>query len=73
MTRIDTVERLFAADPERTFAAVEDPDALAEWFPPDRMTGRIERVDLRTGGSYRMVLTYTDATNRSRSRTISPA
>lgn len=61
MTRVDTAERLVAADPQRTFAALVDPDALAEWLPPDGMTGRIEHFDLRPGGSYRMVLTYTDA------------
>ena len=61
MTRVDTAERLIAADPERAFAALVDPDALAEWLPPDGMTGRIEHFDLRPGGSYRMVLTYTDA------------
>lgn len=61
MSRVDTAERLIAADPERTFAALVDPDALAKWLPPDGMTGRIEHFDLRPGGSYRMVLTYTDA------------
>ena len=61
MTRIDTAERLVPADPERAFAALVDPEALAEWLPPDGMTGRIEHFDLRPGGSYRMVLTYTDA------------
>jgi uncharacterized protein YndB with AHSA1/START domain len=31
------------------------------WLPPGGMTGRFERFDARTGGSYRMVLTYSDA------------
>ena len=61
MTRVDTAERLVTAGPERAFAALVDPDALAAWLPPDGMTGRIEHFDLRPGGSYRMVLTYTDA------------
>lgn len=61
MTRIDTAERLVPAGPERAFAALVDPQALAEWLPPDGMTGRVEHFDLRPGGSYRMVLTYTDA------------
>ena len=31
------------------------------WLPPGGMTGRFERFDARPGGSYRMVLTYSDA------------
>ena len=31
------------------------------WLPPGGMTGRFERFDARPGGSYRMVLTYPDA------------
>ena len=31
------------------------------WLPPGGMTGRFERFDARPGGTYRMVLTYADA------------
>ena len=31
------------------------------WLPPDGMTARFERFDPRPGGSYRLVLTYVDA------------
>ncbi len=31
------------------------------WLPPEGMIDRFERFDARTGGSYRLVLTYTDA------------
>jgi uncharacterized protein YndB with AHSA1/START domain len=31
------------------------------WLPPGGMTGRFERFDARPGGSYRMMLTYSDA------------
>jgi uncharacterized protein YndB with AHSA1/START domain len=48
------------ASPETVYAALVDPDALAVWLPPAGMTGSFERFDLRPGGSYRMVLTYTD-------------
>lgn len=44
----------------RVFAALTDPDALAEWLPPTGMTGSFERFDARPGGSYRLVLTYAD-------------
>jgi uncharacterized protein YndB with AHSA1/START domain len=50
-----------AAPPERVYAALSDPEALAVWLPPDGMTGRFEHFDGRPGGSYRLVLTYADA------------
>jgi uncharacterized protein YndB with AHSA1/START domain len=40
-----------------------DPEALAAWLPPDGMSGRFERFDARPGGSYRLMLTYADASN----------
>jgi uncharacterized protein YndB with AHSA1/START domain len=50
-----------AAPPERVYAAFVDPDALLEWLPPEGMTGRFDRFDARPGGSYRLILTYADA------------
>lgn len=60
MPRTDRASRVVAAPPERVFAAMVDPDALATWLPPDGMSGRYERFDARPGGSYRLVLTYAD-------------
>ena len=51
---------MIAAPPDRVYAALIDPEALAIWLPPGGMTGRFERFDLRPGGSYRLVLTYAD-------------
>ena len=61
MPRTDTASRVIAAPPERVYAAFVDPDALVAWLPPGDMSGRFERFDARPGGSYRMVLTYADA------------
>ena len=61
MPRTDRASRVIAAPPERVFAALVDPEALTAWLPPDGMSGRFERFDARPGGSYRMVLTYADA------------
>lgn len=61
MTRTDTGSRVIRAEPARVYAALVDPEALAAWLPPDGMSGRFERFDARPGGSYRLVLTYTDA------------
>ena len=52
---------MIAAQPERVWAALVNPEALMAWLPPGGMTGRFERFDARPGGSYRMVLTYSDA------------
>lgn len=61
MTRTDTAARVMSAPVERVYAALVDPAALTAWLPPQGMTGRFERFDARPGGSYRLVLTYTDA------------
>jgi len=57
----DTGDIVIAARPEAVFAALVDADARAEWLPPTGMTGRFEWFDARTGGGYRMVLSYDDA------------
>ena len=61
MPRTDRASRMMAAPPERVWAALVDPEALLAWLPPSGMTGRFERFDARPGGTYRMVLTYPDA------------
>jgi len=61
MPRTDRGSRVIAAPPGRVWAALVDPAALMAWLPPGGMTGRFERFDVRPGGSYRLVLTYADA------------
>jgi len=61
MPRTDRASRMIAAPLESVWAALVDPGALVAWLPPGGMTGRFERFDARPGGSYRMVLTYSDA------------
>lgn len=61
MARTDAASRMVAAPVAQVYAALIDPDALQAWLPPDGMTARFERFDARPGGSYRMVLTYADA------------
>jgi uncharacterized protein YndB with AHSA1/START domain len=55
-----------AAPLERVWSALVDPDQLRAWLPPEGMSGRFDRFDCRPGGSYRMVLTYTDASGSPR-------
>jgi len=59
--RTDRASRVIAAPPERVYAALVDPEALTVWLPPEGMSARIEQFDARPGGSYRMVLTFADA------------
>jgi uncharacterized protein YndB with AHSA1/START domain len=61
MPRTDKTTRFITTGPERVYAALLDPGALIAWVPPGDMTGSIEHFDARPGGSYRMVLTYPDA------------
>lgn len=63
MARVDAASRMIAASRERVYAALVDPAALLVWLPPDGMTARFEHVDVRAGGSYRLVLTYPDGTS----------
>ncbi|THV41254.1 SRPBCC family protein [Glycomyces buryatensis] len=70
MARTDQASRDIAASTERVYAAFVDPDALAAWLPPEGMSGRFERFDARPGGSYRLVLTYDDASGASGKATV---
>jgi uncharacterized protein YndB with AHSA1/START domain len=56
--RTDAASVVVPAAPERVHDALVDPEALVQWLPPDGMTGRFESFDARTGGGYRLVLTY---------------
>jgi uncharacterized protein YndB with AHSA1/START domain len=60
MSRTDRASRIVQAPLGRVFAALVDRTALETWLPPGGMTARFERFDPRPGGSYRLVLTYTD-------------
>ena len=62
MPRTDRASRIIDAPVSRVFAALVDRSALETWLPPAGMTARFERFDPRPGGSYRLVLTYMDAT-----------
>src|SRR6266536_2378858 len=61
MPRTDRASRVIDAPPERVYAALVDQGSLTVWLPPAGMTGTFERFDPRPGGSYRLVLTYADA------------
>jgi uncharacterized protein YndB with AHSA1/START domain len=51
------LHRVLRAKQERVYRAFLEPDALAKWLPPYGFTCRIQHVDARVGGSYRMSFT----------------
>lgn len=63
MGRTDRASLLIHADRVEVFAAIATQDALLAWLPPKGMHGAFERFDMRQGGSYRLVLTYDDASD----------
>jgi uncharacterized protein YndB with AHSA1/START domain len=51
------LHRVLRAPPERVYRAFLDADAMVKWLPPHGFTGKVERLDARVGGSYRMSFT----------------
>ncbi|MBI5835761.1 MAG: SRPBCC family protein [Candidatus Eisenbacteria bacterium] len=51
------LHRVLRATPERVYRAFLDPDAMVKWLPPNGFTGRVQHMDARVGGSYKMSFT----------------
>jgi uncharacterized protein YndB with AHSA1/START domain len=51
------LHRVLRATPERVYRAFLDPDAMAKWLPPNGFTGRVQHIDAKVGGSYKMSFT----------------
>jgi uncharacterized protein YndB with AHSA1/START domain len=51
------LHRVLRAPPERIYRALLDPDAMAKWLPPDGFTGKVQHMDARVGGTYKMSFT----------------
>jgi len=48
------LHRVLSAPPERVYRAFLDPEAKVKWLPPNGFTGKIEHIDARVGGTYKM-------------------
>lgn len=48
-------ERIFAASPERVYAAVTDPELVRRWWGPREMETIVDEMDVRPGGHWRFV------------------
>jgi uncharacterized protein YndB with AHSA1/START domain len=51
------LHRVLRAPPERVYRAYLDADAMVKWLPPNGFTGKVQHVDARPGGSYKMSFT----------------
>jgi uncharacterized protein YndB with AHSA1/START domain len=51
------LHRVLRATPEKIYRAFLDPDAMAKWLPPNGFTGKVQQMDAKVGGSYKMSFT----------------
>ncbi|MGL6112014.1 MAG: SRPBCC family protein [Rubrivivax sp.] len=51
------LHRVLRAPPERVYRAFLDADAMAKWLPPYGFTCKVQHMDAKVGGSYRMSFT----------------
>ena len=49
--------RVLRTTPEKVYRAFLDADALVKWLPPNGFTARVDHIDARVGGTYRMSFT----------------
>ncbi len=56
------LRRHIDASPARVYHALLDPRAIARWKVPDGMTCQVHHFDARTGGSFRISLSYNTPT-----------
>ena len=59
--RTDRASRVIKASAQKIYAAHVDPQAVAQWRPPQGMRATIHSFDARAGGGYRMAFAYDDA------------
>jgi uncharacterized protein YndB with AHSA1/START domain len=52
------VSRIIKAGRKAVYDAFLNPDSLAQWLPPNNMTGHVHAFEAREGGAFRMSLTY---------------
>ena len=51
------LHRVFRTKPERVYQAFLDADALPKWLPPYGFICKVEHMDARVGGTFRMSFT----------------
>ena len=51
------LHRVLRATPEKVYRAFLDGDAMAKWLPPNGFTGKVNHIDAKVGGTYKMSFT----------------
>jgi uncharacterized protein YndB with AHSA1/START domain len=51
------LHRVIRATPEKIYKAFLDADAMAKWLPPNGFTCKVDHLDAKVGGSYKMTFT----------------
>ena len=51
------LHRVLRAPPERVYRAFLDANAMVKWLPPNGFTAKVQHMDARSGGSYKMSFT----------------
>ena len=51
------LHRVIRAKPEKVFRAFTNAEALARWLPPNGFTCKVDKLDARVGGTFRMAFT----------------
>jgi uncharacterized protein YndB with AHSA1/START domain len=51
------LHRVLRAKPERVYRAFLDPDAMVKWLPPNGFTAKVQQIDPKVGGIYKMSFT----------------
>ena len=51
------LHRIIAARPEKVYRAFLEPDAVAQWLPPNGFTCKVHNLVARVGGTYKMSFT----------------
>jgi uncharacterized protein YndB with AHSA1/START domain len=51
------LHRILRASPDRVYRAFLDADALSKWLPPNGFTGKVQHLEAKAGGTYKMTFT----------------
>ena len=57
MANTVNLQRVLKAPADRIYRAFIEPEAMAKWLPPHGFTGKVQQIDARVGGGFRMSFT----------------
>ena len=60
------LHRVLRTTPEKIYRAFLDADAMTKWLPPNGFTGKVQHLEAKVGGTYKMSFTnFTSGTTHS--------